>query len=101
MFDNIGSKIKIMSKILFWLYALGISAGTVMLFISAGNTWGDESTILYIFAFSLLIGGFITAFAIGWIVYGFGELVEKAQYIDKTLRKDDSDYDPSAEEELI
>lgn len=101
MFDNIGFKIKIMSKILFWLCAIGISAGTIMLFISADNTWGDESTVLCIFAFSLLIGGFITAFAIGWIVYGFGELVEKTQYIDRTLRKDDCDYDPSQEEDFV
>ncbi len=101
MFNNVGSKIKIMSKILFWICMIGIVSGSILLFISANATWGDEATLLAIFAFALLIGGAINAFAIGWIVYGFGELVEKTQYIDRTLRKDDCDYDPSQEEDFV
>ena len=69
LYENIGSKIKNWAKWIFIIEAIGaIITGLVLLFT-------DEDLILY--GFLTLVCGPIVAWVSSWILYGFGELVEK------------------------
>ncbi len=69
LYANIGNKIKGLAKAAFIVEAIGaIVTGLVLLFT-------DEELILY--GFLTLICGPIIAWVSSWILYAFGELVEK------------------------
>jgi hypothetical protein len=69
LYENIGSKIKNWAKWIFVIEAIGaVITGLVLLFT-------DEDLILY--GLLTLVCGPIVAFVGSWILYAFGELVEK------------------------
>lgn len=80
MFDNIGGKIKTTAKVVCWL---GIIASVVVAIAcwANGNPQDDGFGIGY------LIGGSLASWVGSFLVYGFGELIERAVSIDNYLKK--------------
>ena len=95
MYDNIGRKIKGLAKAIF--IAQGISmaiTGIVLMCI-------DEDLILY--GILSLILGPVLAWISSWLLYGFGELIDKVSDIEKNTRGETNEL-PSAlkvEEETV
>ena len=80
MFDNIGGKIKGLAKTIFIIETIiFIIAGLVML-----SDGGDEAMITGIVT---IIVGPLTAWVSSWLLYGFGELIEKTCEIAENTRK--------------
>ncbi len=70
MFENIGSKIKTLAKIIFWIEVAGAVIGGISV---AGI---DEEFILL--AFLIWIAGPLLAWVSSWFVYGYGQLIENS-----------------------
>lgn len=75
MYDNIGSKIKVLAKVLFILEAIGVVG------------WGLSIIGDSFFAgiMTILLGG-VVAWISTWLLYGFGELIEKVTEIEVNTR---------------
>ena len=79
LYENIGGKIKNLAKWIFIIEAIGaIITGLVLLFT-------DEDLILY--GLLTLVGGPIVAYVSSWILYAFGELVEKTADNENNTRQ--------------
>ena len=71
MFDNIGSKIKALAKVVCWIGIIGsIIAGIVM--IATMGTAGILS------GFLTIILGALLSWVSSFVLYGFGEMVENS-----------------------
>ena len=82
MYDNIGSKIKGLAKALFIIEAIWtIISGIVLLCIDDRN-----NAFLAVFLF---IGGPIFAWISSWLLYGFGELIDKVCEIATNTRENE------------
>ncbi|MBE6701730.1 MAG: hypothetical protein E7582_07595 [Ruminococcaceae bacterium] len=78
MYKNIGSKIKGLATIIFVIEALvSVVAGIVLLAIDEAFVWIG---LIY------LIGGPIVAWVSSFLLYGFGELIDKVCEIEKNTR---------------
>ena len=74
MYDNIGGKLKALAEIQFWIVAIASAiAGIVMLV--------DGMVLGLLF----LLGVPVVAWVASWLLYGFGELVEKVCHIEGKL----------------
>ena len=79
LYENIGSKIKNWAKWIFVIEAIGaVITGVVLLFT-------DEDLILY--GLLALVCGPIVAYIGSWILYAFGELVEKTADNENNTRQ--------------
>ena len=76
MYDNIGGKIKMAAKLMFFAEAIVF----IILGIIRIN---DEPDIIGIL---ILIVGPILAWVSSWFMYGFGELIDKACDIERNTR---------------
>ena len=73
MYDKIGSKIKILAKVMFFIGSFGsIMAGVAFMI--------DKNEFNFI-GIIILVVGIILSLATSWILYGFGELIEKTSFI--------------------
>ncbi len=72
MYRNIGKKIKALSIVFFILMALGCFVTGLILLIEAGSV---------LLAIPIMIVGPLFAWIGSWLLYGFGELVDKAAEI--------------------
>ena len=80
MFDNIGSKIKALAQVFCWIGIVGsIIYGIVMLANSGGHFLGILLSAAVAGAGALI--SWISCFTL----YGFGELIDRAQNIDEKL----------------
>ena len=70
LYENIGGKIKSLAKWIFILEAIGAIVTGLILMCDGGH---DEMFI----GLSILLCGPIVAWVGSWILYAFGELVEK------------------------
>ena len=87
MYDKIGGKIKTLTKALTILVIVAsVIYGIVLL--SLGQVWG----IIYILIMPFLI------WASSFVLYGFGELIEKVCNIEKNIRQRYSDQDADSEQ---
>ena len=87
MYDNIGRKIKGLAKAIF--IAQGISmaiTGIVLMCI-------DEDLILY--GVLTLILGPVLAWISSWLLYGFGELIDKVSNIERNTHDEVNETAPS------
>ncbi len=75
MYENIGGKIKTLAKVSFWVIAI---ASIVVGVILAGYTKG-------ISLLGALMGAFL-AWISTWTLYGFGEIIDKLNAIEKNTR---------------
>ena len=79
LYENIGSKIKNLAKWIFVIEAIGaFITGLVLLFT-------DEDLILY--GLLTLVCGPIVAYIGSWILYAFGEVVEKTADNENNTRQ--------------
>ena len=87
MYDKIGGKIKTLTKV---LTILGIVASVIygIVLLSLGQVWG----IIHILIMPFLI------WAGSFVLYGFGELIEKVCNIEKNIRQRYSDQDADSEQ---
>ena len=93
MFDNIGKKIKILAKVVCWL---GITASG----ITAIRIWGKSNWFQNTFlnGLTVLVLGCLAAWAGSFLMYGFGELLERTVSIDTILRKANGMEDPGEQD---
>ena len=78
MYDNIGGKIKSLAKVIFIVEAvLAVVAGIATMAV-------DDSMIAT--GFIILIVGPVVAGISSWLLYGFGELIEKVGAIERNTR---------------
>ena len=69
MYDNIGQKIKGLSKAIFVILAvIGASCGLIVMITSVG--------IMVIVGLIMFIVVPVLAWVLSWLLYGFGELIE-------------------------
>lgn len=84
MFNNIGKKIKTLSKVLFWLGIVLVALMLLVPFLAAETANTSPMTILV-----AMIPSFIFIFICLWLsallMYGFGELIEKTQQNNEYL----------------
>ena len=78
MYDNIGKKIKGLAKAIF------IAQGSSMAITGIVLMCIDEDLILY--GILTLILGPILAWIFSWLLYGFGELIDKVSDIERNTR---------------
>lgn len=73
MYEKIGSKIKVLAKVMFFIGSFGsIMAGVAFMI--------DKNEFNFI-GIIILVVGIILSLATSWILYGFGELIEKTSFI--------------------
>ena len=86
MFDNIGSKIKGLAKVITWLgIILSVIAGIVQ--ISGGSSYSryGGSNPLFLTGILTIVLGSLAAWISSFLLYGFGELVENSSRIADQL----------------
>lgn len=73
MYNNIGAKIKGLTKIIVIIEAaIAVSIGLIMMF-------ADDDTFLL--GLTVTVVGCLTAWISSWLLYGFGEIVENTSII--------------------
>lgn len=78
MFENIGEKIKTLATVIFWAQAISF----VLLAFSLLNIGGTFS----IAGFFLIVLGPLLAWCSAFLLYGFGEFVDKTKDIESNTR---------------
>ena len=87
MFNEIGKKIKTVAIVLFIIVAIGsIIAGGYLIF-RPGEYYDSIKTPDYITGVIIILCGIISSLISSWILYGFGELIEKVTEIAKNTNK--------------
>ena len=97
MFDNIGKNIKELARVLCWVGVIvNIILGFVM-FAKAGDSYYAEGLFMSL-GFVFLIVGPIISIINGMLLFGFGELIEKAISIDTKLENNNENrvYNPDS-----
>lgn len=85
MFENVWDKIKTCAKIIFIIsMILSILLGMFTMIAGCSGNGGGEAFITGLF---ILIFGILGSFVSGFIIYGFGVLVEKAVEISENTKK--------------
>lgn len=81
MFTNIGDKIKNLASVLAWLGIIGsIIGGIVMIAVGL-----ESSEIFVLFGFLTAIAGSLVSWIGSFLLYGFGELIDRVAQIDRKL----------------
>ena len=79
MFENIGGKTKSLAKIVCWLGIIGsVIGGFVYVYI-------NNDGVLFLF---IAGGGSLISWLSSFFVYGFGELIDSVQSLDKKIRSE-------------
>lgn len=84
MYDNIGSKIKKLATVIFVIIAI---ATFIVGFVIGSNN-------APIIGFIVMIAGPVLAWVSSFVLYGFGELIDKVCAIERNTRKDN--WEPEA-----
>lgn len=79
MFSNIGGKIKTTAKVVCWLGILAAAIVAIACWAN-GNPQDDG------FGFGYLIGGSLASWIGSFLIYGFGELIDRTISIDNKLK---------------
>ena len=97
MFDNIGKNIKELARVLCWVGVIVNSILGLVMFVKAGDSYYAEGLFASL-GFVFLIVGPIISIINGMLVYGFGELIEKAISIDTKLENNNENrvYNPDS-----
>jgi hypothetical protein len=82
MWDNIGGKIKRLSKFSAWLGIIGSIIGGIVLFVM-GSRMQYGGGLFFGYGLAVIIFGSLLSWISAWLTYGFGELIEKATEIEK------------------
>lgn len=85
MFDNIGSKIKGLAKVLCWVGIIASIICGIMMFVAAAEaSWQYESTYITL-GIVIIVVGPLGSWVGSFVLYGFGELINHANSIDHKL----------------
>lgn len=97
MFGEIDKNIKDLSQILSWLGVIESIILAIVMFVKAGDSYYAEGLFTSL-GFVFLIVGPIISIINGMLVYGFGELIEKAISIDTKLENNNENrvYNPDS-----
>ena len=71
MYDNIGRKIKDLARTVFYIVTF------LSLCMAIGNILSDPGVISIFLSIALIIFVPLAAWISSWVLYGFGELIEK------------------------
>lgn len=80
MYDNIGRKIKILAKAIFIIEAIAAAITGITLMLS-----DEDSGIVALGLLILLLVPFL-AWVFSWVLYGFGEIIDKVCEIERNTR---------------
>lgn len=79
MFDNIGGKIKTLAKVVCWIgIVLCVIIGVIMIVVGA-NVGGANGTSAIVGGIVVAVAGALASWIGSFLVYGFGELVDKTR----------------------
>ena len=97
MLGEIDKNIKGLSQILSWLGVIGNIILAIVMFVKAGDSYYAEGLFMSL-GFVFLIVGPIISIINGMLLYGFGELIEKAISIDTKLENNNENrvYNPDS-----
>lgn len=96
MYNNIGKKIKTLSKILCWVgIIVSIIIAIVLFIIASDMIYGGETLIGIGLAFLFL--GTLSSWINSFLIYGFGELVDNSSVIRKRLVNEPEGDKPNTE----
>ena len=97
MFGEIDKNIKDLSQILSWLGVIESIILAIVMFVKAGDSYYAEGLFMSL-GFVFLIVGPIISIINGMLMYGFGELIEKAISIDTKLENNNENrvYNPDS-----
>ncbi len=87
MFNNIGGKIKKLSKIICWVGIVVSIFLAVCMFFAAADAYSYEVGTCIGLGFAFLIGGTLMSWLSSLFAYGFGELIEKTTEIANNTKK--------------
>lgn len=77
MFQNVGKKIKTLGKGYFWISSIGsIITGLVMLIFAPGSYFPQN--VYTVLGLTTIFTGPLSAYFVSILLYGFGELVDRA-----------------------
>jgi len=94
MWDDIGKKIKILAKVIALIGIISSVIAGIILFVNGiklNQNWGGGNILIFS-GLGTIIGGSIISWIASWFMYGFGELIEKTNKIEKNTRKNDQKY---------
>lgn len=97
MFDNIGSKIKTLAKILCVVEFILCLLAAFFLF-QLSSKFGSAGGSLRLYGFVVLIFGPLIFWVGNFILYGFGELVDNSAIIARQTANNNQSLDKEAEE---
>lgn len=86
MFNNIGSKIKTLAKVLFWISVIGSMIGAFGVIAFAAMSGSDEILIAIIIGIVIVVVGIIFAWLSNFMLYGYGELIDTNQKMLRILQ---------------
>lgn len=84
MFKNIGKKIKVLAVISFIIGTIASIAGAVVLFVLS-QEWGAPEEVLIASGIMLIIIGPLVSWIGSFLIYGYGELIQKTSEIEKHI----------------
>lgn len=94
MFSNIGGKIKLLAKVLFWIgLILSVVTGGIFLISPRGTATFNYSSGYSTQVSSVLAGiififvGFLLSWISSMLLYGFGQLIENSEAIRENTSK--------------
>lgn len=98
MFSNIGNKIKTLATIVFWFGDIFSCIAFLVLFYFGYTTkdYNPFGVKLILIGIGVLIVGIFCTCVVSFLLYGFGELIEKTSNIeyklDSVIEKKEEDY---------
>ena len=103
MFSNIGKKIKTLAAVICWLQIIGFVIVAIIQFVLASQMGGSGATIYIITGVLTLIVGPLAAWIGSFLLYGYGELIDKTADVERNtysilrlMHKSDKEYGDNA-----
>lgn len=90
MFDDIGDKIKTSSQVLCWLGIIASIIYAIIIFVNSGDYYDDDvsSLIGWIYLIIVPLGCLFSS----WLLYGFGELINKISILERHFCSNSESY---------
>ncbi len=85
MFNNIGKKIKGLAKLVCWIGIIIFAIVGLGVIISGIS--GDNAVSAIISGILIIVGGFLVSWIGSFVMYGYGELIDKTSDIAENTKK--------------
>ena len=85
MFNNIGKKIKGLAKLVCWIGIIIFAIVGLGVIISGIS--GDNAVSAIISGILIIVGGFLVSWIGSFVMYGYGELIDKTADIAENTKK--------------